>query len=109
MSKDIDWDKPNTVILPTKPKPKPINKKPGMFKVIFMNDDFTPIAFVIEILISVFNKASDEARSIALEVHQTGKAIAGTYSFEVAETKIMITMDNAKREGHPLMLSIERD
>ena len=74
-----------------------------------MNDDFTPIGFVVEILMNVFNKANDEARNIALEVHQSGKAIAGIYSFEVAETKIMITMDSAKKEGHPLMLSIERD
>lgn len=100
---DIFLDvKPVTV---TKTKPK----LPSMYKVIFHNDDFTPMDFVLKVLMANFDKNFDEARNLTMRVHEKGSGIAGIYTREIAETKQKETMDEARANGFPLRLSIEQD
>lgn len=82
-------------------------KRPRMYSVIFMNDDFTPFAFVTEILQSIFKKSKDEANNVAAEIHKNGTGIAGIYTSEIAETKMVHAMFLAKEEGHPLQVTME--
>jgi len=82
-------------------------KKPRKFKVLLLNDDFTPMDFVIDLLITVFHKSSAEATRLMLTVHQEGKGIAGVYTREIAETKAVQARQFAKSEGHPLLAQIE--
>ncbi len=82
-------------------------KKPRMYKVIFFNDDFTTMEFVSSILMEIFHKSKDEADAFAMEVHTKGKAIAGVYTFEIAETKAAITMNVAHKQEFPLQVDIE--
>lgn len=84
-------------------------KKPSMYRVILMNDDYTPMEFVISILMGIFKKSQEEATQVMLNVHQTGIGTCGVYTFEVAETKVAQVMDAAKRNMHPLQCTLERD
>ena len=108
MSKDQkdDQDQDKTGVL-TKTRPK--TKKPSMYKVLMLNDDYTPMDFVVHVLLSYFQKTEDEAVQIMLSVHQTGVGICGVYSFEVAETKVMQVIDNARRNEHPLQCTLEKE
>lgn len=83
-------------------------KKPSKWNVVIFNDDFTPFDFVIFVLMHIYNKPQDEAEAITFQVHVEKKGIAGTYTHEVAETKLSETMRLAKLEQHPLRLEIER-
>lgn len=89
-------------------KVKPKTKKPSMYRVLLMNDDYTPMEFVISVLTSIFNKAPEEATRIMLNVHQTGIGTCGVYTFEIAETKVAQVMDAAKRNLHPLQCTLEK-
>lgn len=81
--------------------------KPKKFVVILINDDFTPMDFVIEVLQRHFRKSLDEANVIMMEVHKAGKAVAGgPYSLEVAETKVYTVLNDAKAAQHPLQAGI---
>jgi len=104
MSEDAH-DSRNNTVLDKKPELKP--KRPRMFQVIFLNDDFTPMDFVVLMLMKFFQKNADEATSIMMDVHKKGKGIAGTYTLEIAETKAMEVMDAARRKEHPLMVVVE--
>ncbi len=84
-------------------------KKPSMYKVLMLNDDYTPMEFVIHVLEDFFNKGHDEATQIMLHVHQKGVGICGVYTYEVAETKVSQTMDLAQQNQHPLQCTIEKD
>jgi len=88
-------------------RPEPKVKKPSMYRVLMLNDDFTPMDFVIEVLQSIFNKNGDEATKIMLNVHNRGVGVCGTYTYEVAETKVAQVMDAARRSQHPLQCSLE--
>ena len=90
-------------------KVRPKTKKPSMWRVILMNDDYTPMEFVVSILMGIFKKTSDEANAIMLNVHQTGIGTCGVYTFEVAETKVAQVMDAAKRAQHPLQCTLEKE
>ena len=90
-------------------KVRPKTKKPSMWRVILMNDDYTPMEFVVSILMGIFKKTSDEATAIMLSVHQTGIGTCGVYTFEVAETKVAQVMDAAKRAQHPLQCTLEKE
>ena len=81
--------------------------RPKRYKVVFYNDDFTPMNLVTLILMEVFKKGEQEARSIMLKVHKGGKAIAGVYSKEIAETKIATTKMYARSAGYPLHAEAE--
>ena len=81
--------------------------RPKRYKVVFYNDDYTPMQLVVLILMDVFNKGADEAKSIMLKVHKQGKGIAGVYSKQIAETKISTTRMYAREAGYPLHAEAE--
>jgi ATP-dependent Clp protease adaptor protein ClpS len=90
-------------------KPKPKTKKPSMYKVLMLNDDYTPMEFVVHILERFFNKSRQEATRIMLHVHRRGVGICGVYTYEVAETKVTQVMDFARQHQHPLQCTLEKD
>jgi ATP-dependent Clp protease adaptor protein ClpS len=90
----------------TKPKVKP--KKPSMYKVLLLNDDYTPMEFVVEVLERFFRKSQEEATQIMLHVHQKGVGVCGVYTYEVAETKVVQVIDHARRHQHPLQCTLEK-
>lgn len=90
-------------------KTKPRTKKPSMYKVLMLNDDYTPMEFVVYVLERFFSKSRDEATQIMLHVHHRGVGICGVYTYEVAETKVTQVMDTARKEGHPLQCTLEKD
>jgi ATP-dependent Clp protease adaptor protein ClpS len=93
------------VVVKTKPK----TKKPSMYKVLMLNDDYTPMEFVVHILERFFNKNRQEATRIMLHVHRRGVGICGVYTYEVAETKVTQVMDFARQHQHPLQCTLEKD
>lgn len=86
---------------------KPELKPPAMFKVLLLNDDYTPMDFVVEILEGFFAMNREQATRVMLTVHTEGKAVCGIYSRDVAETKVAQVIDYARRQQHPLMAKIE--
>ena len=90
-------------------KPEPILKEPSFYKVILLNDDFTPMDFVVHVLQKFFNKNIDDANKVMMQVHQQGSGIAGVFSHEIAETKVYLVNDYAKRNQHPLKSVMEKD
>ncbi len=93
------------VVIKTRPKVK----KPSMYKVLMLNDDYTPMEFVVHVLERFFSKNSDEATKIMLHVHQKGVGVCGVYTYEVAETKVTQTMDLAHKHQHPLQCTLEKE
>ncbi len=87
---------------------KPKTAKPSLYKVLLLNDDYTPMEFVVDVLRHFFNKNSDDALTIMLHVHQKGVGVCGIYTFEVAETKVTQVMDFARKHGHPLQCTLEK-
>ena len=83
--------------------------EPKNWKVIFLNDDTTPMEFVISVLIEVFKHTQDTARDITLQVHETGSGIAGIYSFEIAEAKAVESTNLARANGFPLQIKLEEE
>ncbi|MFD2262158.1 ATP-dependent Clp protease adapter ClpS [Lacibacterium aquatile] len=99
-------DRTNTgVVVKTKPK----TKKPSMYKVLMLNDDYTPMEFVVHVLERFFQKNRDEATRIMMHVHQKGVGLCGVFTYEVAETKVTEVMDFARRHQHPLQCTLEKD
>ena len=90
-------------------KAKPKTKKPSMYKVLMLNDDYTPMEFVVHILERFFSKSREEATRIMLHVHRRGVGICGVYTYEVAETKVTQVMDFARQHQHPLQCTLEKD
>jgi ATP-dependent Clp protease adaptor protein ClpS len=90
-------------------KAKPKTKKPSMYKVLMLNDDYTPMEFVVHILERFFNKTREEATRIMLHVHRRGVGVCGVYTYEVAETKVTQVMDFARQHQHPLQCTLEKD
>jgi ATP-dependent Clp protease adaptor protein ClpS len=80
---------------------------PSRYKVVIYNDDATPIDYVIQLLINVFNKNIDEAQKITLQIHENDKGVAGIYSFEVAEQKMMESNLLSRKHGYPLEVDME--
>lgn len=83
-------------------------KKPSMWHVLLLNDDYTPMDFVVAILVRFFNKSPDEATQVMLDVHKKGKGIAGTYTYEVAEMKVGQVLLAARMQEFPLLAVAER-
>lgn len=101
-----DEDGPSTgVAIKTRPK----TKKPSMYKVLMLNDDYTPMEFVVHVLERFFSKSTAEATEIMLNVHHRGVGICGIYTYEVAETKVNQVMELARKNQHPLQCTIEKD
>ena len=82
-------------------------KEPALYGVVLLNDDYTPMQFVVDVLESVFQKSPAEAYRIMMHVHVDGRAVAGVYPWEVAETKVDALMSRASEAGHPLQATIE--
>ena len=88
---------------------RPLLERPPMYKVLLLNDDFTPMGFVVEVLEKFFQKDSDEATRIMLAVHQNGVAQCGIYPFEIAETKALQVVEYARSHDHPLQTAVEKE
>ena len=83
-------------------------KSPSRYNVILLNDNSTPQEFVVNLLQNIFNRSLEEANSVMLEVHEKGRGVAGTYSYEVAEQKCVETITNARANQFPLDVTIEK-
>ena len=90
-------------------KYKPKTAKPPLYRVVLLNDDFTPMDFVILILKKFFMKSDAEASKIMLQVHSEGAGLAGIYTFEVAETKVYGVNEFSRRHKHPLKCIMEKE
>jgi ATP-dependent Clp protease adaptor protein ClpS len=90
-------------------KTKPKTKKPSMYRVLLLNDDYTPMEFVVLVLEHFFQKSREEATRIMLHVHNYGVGVCGVYPYDVAETKVAQVMDLAQRNEHPLQCTMERE
>jgi ATP-dependent Clp protease adaptor protein ClpS len=88
-------------------KPKERTKRPQLFHVILYNDDYTTMEFVVHVLEAVFQKGTEEAFRIMLDVHRRGRGVCGAYTYEVAETKVTTVHDMARKEGFPLRAGLE--
>ena len=86
---------------------KPQLKRPPLYKVILLNDDYTPMDFVVEILTDFFNMSLERATQVMLQVHTQGVGVCGTYTKDVAETKVHIVNDYSREHHHPLMCAME--
>lgn len=86
---------------------RPRLKEPPLYRVVLINDDFTPMDFVVEVLESIFGMERTRATQVMLEVHTKGKGICGVYNFEIAETKVAQVMGIAKQHQHPLLCTME--
>lgn len=90
-------------------KTKPKTKKPSMYKVLLLNDDYTPMEFVVVVLMRFFGMGQQRATEVMLHVHRRGVGVCGVYPYEVAETKVNQVVDFARRNEHPLQCTMEKD
>ncbi len=104
-SDDIGTGRELGVVTSTKPK----TKKPSMYKVLLFNDDYTPMEFVVYVLERFFNMSREEATRVMLHVHQKGVGVCGVFTYEVAETKVALVLDLARKNEHPLQCSMEKE
>ena len=104
-SNDNDDGSSAQIILEEKTKPK----RPSLYQVIIVNDDYTPMEFVVLVLERFFAKNSNEATQIMYHVHKKGMGVCGIYPYEVAETKVVQVMDFAKKHQHPLQCVLEKE
>ena len=106
LSKDNKVDESfGTVVLEQDPQ----TKEPPQYQVILLNDDYTPMEFVIEVLEKFFHKNREEATQIMLHVHQRGVGVCGIYAYDLAETKAMQVMNYARKYEHPLQVQLEKE
>lgn len=89
-------------------KTRPKTKRPNLYRVLLLNDDYTPMEFVVHVLERFFNKGPEDATEIMLHVHQNGVGECGVYTYEVAETKVTQVMDFARKHQHPLQCVMEK-
>lgn len=85
------------------------SQEPAMYRVLLHNDDYTPMDFVVAVLMSVFNKTMEEATRIMLNIHNSGIGVCGVFTYEVAETKVETVEGLARENGHPLKCTMERE
>ena len=90
-------------------KIKVVISEPKRWKVILLNDDSTPMEFVISLLMEVFRHNENTARDIMLQIHEQGSGVAGTYSFEIAEAKAVEATNQSRTAGHPLQIKLEEE
>ncbi len=102
---DGEGQEDHGLVLKTRPK----TQKPSMYKVLLLNDDYTPMEFVVHVLESIFKKNRQEATDIMLHVHRRGVGVCGVYTFEVAETKVAQVMDFARANEQPLQCTMEKE
>ena len=102
---DDGGDGKTGIITRTKPK----TQRPSLYKVLILNDDYTPMEFVVHVLERFFNKGREEATRIMLHVHHKGVGICGVYTYEIAETKVTQVMDFSRQHQHPLQCTMEKE
>ena len=102
---NLNNDLDKGVLLEAKPKVK----KPSMYNVLLLNDDYTPMEFVIEMLQTYFSKSQEQATEIMLHIHQKGIGICGLYTYEIAESKATQVLDKARKNQHPLQIKLEKE
>lgn len=90
-------------------RPTTKTRKPAMYRVLMLNDDYTPMEFVVHVLERFFSKTRDEATAVMLQVHQRGVGVCGVFTYEVAESKVTQVMDLARQNQHPLQCTLEKD
>lgn len=103
--KVVDGGSQTGVVTKTAPK----TKKPPLYKVLLLNDDFTPMEFVVYVLERFFHKNRQEATTIMLHVHRRGVGVCGVFTYEVAETKVNQVVDHARQNQHPLQCTMEKE
>ena len=86
---------------------RPRLKKPPLYRVLLLNDDYTPMEFVVEILERIFSMDRPQATRVMLEVHTKGKGVCGVYTYEIAETKVAQVTSHAQQHQHPLLCTLE--
>ena len=101
---DPGMDDFDLVVEETKPK----LKRPPLYRVVLINDDYTPMEFVVEVLETVFGMDRSKATRVMLEVHTKGKGVCGVFSYEIAETKVAQVMSIAQQQQHPLLCTMEQ-
>ena len=100
-----DQGGPGTAVIT---KTRPQTKRPHLYRVLLLNDDYTPMEFVVHVLERFFNKDHDAAQRIMMDVHQQGIGECGVFTYEVAETKVTQVMDFARKHQHPLQCIMEK-
>ena len=105
MSENEEGDDDQELLVKTKPK----TKRPPLYKVLLINDDYTPMEFVVMILERFFGLTHSQAFDIMITVHKKGLAVVGVFSYEVAETKVAQVMDCARQHQHPLQCTMVKE
>jgi ATP-dependent Clp protease adaptor protein ClpS len=90
-------------------KTRPKTQRPSLYKVLLLNDDYTPMEFVIHVLERFFHKSHEDATRIMLHVHHKGVGVCGVYTFDVAETKVAQVIEFSRQNQHPLQCTMERE
>jgi len=109
MSDDFENDNEQGPGVGVVSKTAPKTKRPSLYKVLLLNDDYTPQEFVVWLLQSIFKKDAEDAVQVMMHVHQNGVGICGVYTYEVAETKVAQVMELSRRNQHPLQCTMERE
>jgi ATP-dependent Clp protease adaptor protein ClpS len=104
-NRNDDGDLRGGIVTKTEPK----TKRPSLYKVLLLNDDYTPMDFVVYVLERFFNKGHDEANRIMMHVHQKGVGVCGVYTYEVAETKVAQVTNFSRQHQHPLQCTMEKE
>jgi len=89
-------------------KTRPKTKRPSLYRVLILNDDYTPMEFVVTVLQSIFNKSSEAAWEITMHVHKHGVGECGVFPFEIAETKVTVVLESARKHQYPLQCVMEK-
>jgi ATP-dependent Clp protease adaptor protein ClpS len=103
------WDEDRVVKGDVATKPRTRTQRPSLYKVLLLNDDYTPMEFVVHVLERFFNKNREDATRIMWHVHQKGVGICGVYTFEIAETKVTQVTEFARQNQHPLQCTMEKE
>ena len=103
------WDEDRVVKGDVATKPRTRTQRPSLYKVLLLNDDYTPMEFVVHVLERFFGLNNAQAVEIMLVVHRRGVAVVGVFSYEIAETKVTQVMEYARRNEHPLQCTMEKE
>ncbi len=106
---DRDTGRPGRTDVGVMTRTRATTKKPSMYRVLLLNDDYTTQEFVVHVLEKFFSKNKQEAIEVMLQIHRRGVGVCGTYTYEVAETKVNLVMDYARKNEYPLQCTMEKE